>query len=243
MKSHTLLKVLKKVRSIGTFYVAEQSLKHLEAMRRYELDVAFDLLPPGGRVLEIGAGIGWQAQALHDAGYKVSAIDIPSSNLKDQRIWSVTDYDGITIPFEDNEFDIIFSSNVLEHILHIYEFQKEIHRVLKDGGVVLHVLPSSSWRLWSNITEILKSWRLPVVHGEHAGNSFTEIYYFSRYSWSRLFNKTGWKIETPKPIGLFYTGSSIMDSRLSINIRKKLSMVMGSACNIFVLRSSNKKNK
>lgn len=79
-----------------------------------------------------------------------------------------------------------------------------------------------------------------MIHGEHAGNSFIEIYYFSRWYWRHLFHKTGWKIESVKPIGLFYTGSSIMDSRLSIGIRSKLSLVMGSACNTFILRSNNK---
>jgi len=119
---------------------------------------------------------------LQNIGYDVCAIDIPSSNLGKDRIWPVTDYDGKTIPAEDDTFDIVFSSNVLEHIPHIYQFQKEIQRVLKPDGIVIHILPSSSWRIWSNFTEIIKYWRLPLVHGEHAGNSFTEIFYFRRRS-------------------------------------------------------------
>lgn len=71
-----------------------------------------------------------------EAGFDVSGIDIPSSNLKDDRIWPVTDYDGKNIPF-----DIVFSSNVLEHIPHIYDFQGEIERVLKPGSIVIHILP------------------------------------------------------------------------------------------------------
>lgn len=47
-----------------------------------------------------------------------------------------------------------------------------------------------------------------------------------------------WTIKTLKAIGLFYTCSSIMDSRLSINVRRKLSRAMGSACNVFVLKES-----
>ena len=176
---------------------------------------------------------------MQSLGYDVSAIDIDSSNLRDDRIWPVTNYDGMKIPFDDNAFDIVFSSNVLEHIPHIVEFQEEIQRVLKPGGVAVHILPSSSWRLWSNITEMLKNWRLPLVHGEHAENSFVEIYHFSRWLWSSLFRKTGWTIETLKPIGLFYTGSSIMDSRLSISVRRRLSRIMGSACNVFVLKDSD----
>lgn len=231
--------VLKKIRVLGTFYIAKQTPKHLELIRLYELDVVLKMLPSEGRLLEIGSGTGWQARALQDLGYDVSGIDIPLSNLKDTRIWPVTDYDGRSIPFSDNTFDIVFSSNVLEHIPHIYEFQKEIQRVAKPRGIVIHVLPSSSWRFWSNITEILKKWRLPLVHGEHASNSFIEIYYFSRWKWSCLFRNTGWKIEALNPVGLFYTGSSIIDSRMSMGMRRKLSFVIGSACNVFVLRKND----
>jgi len=239
MNLHEVKIKCKKIRSFFTFWIAQSTSKHLQAIRLEELDIVRNYLPSGGRLLEIGAGTGWQAQALEKLGYGVAAIDIPSSNLKDNRIWPVTDYDGKAIPFEDDTFDIVFSSNVLEHIPHIYDFQKEIKRVLKPGGCVIHVLPSSIWRFWSNITEMLKNWRMPLVHGEHASNAFIEVYYFCRWTWSSLFRKTGWIIETSKPIGLFYTGSSIMDSRLSLGKRRWLSRVMGSSCNIFVLRSKD----
>ncbi|MDQ6968429.1 MAG: class I SAM-dependent methyltransferase [Mariprofundaceae bacterium] len=229
--------IIKKIRSICSFYIANRTLNHLQNIREYELDMVIDFLPSEGRLLEIGAGTGWQADRLSSLGYNVSAIDIESSNYMESRIYPVLDYDGEKLPFNDNEFDIIFSSNVLEHIPHIYEFQNEIHRVLKPNGIVLHVLPSSSWRFWSNISEMLRTWKLPQVHGEHAKNAISEIYYFSRWRWSRLFYEASWNIECVSSNRLFYTGSSIMDSRLSISVRKSLSYVLGGgACNIFVLR-------
>ena len=240
MKPLALKKALRKIRSVGTFWTAEQTLEHLEAIRTYELGVVINMLPPRGRVLEIGAGTGWQARSLEHRGYDVSAIDLTSSNYRANRVWAVTEYDGHNIPFIDDTFDIIFSSNTLEHIPHVYEFQKEIHRVLKPDGVVLHVLPSGSWRLWTNITHLLKYWTIPRVHGELAGNSLTEIYYFSRRWWARLFRRTGWAILAQDSNGLFYTGTSIMDSRLNFRIRSKLSRVLGGSCNIFIARKINR---
>jgi 2-polyprenyl-3-methyl-5-hydroxy-6-metoxy-1,4-benzoquinol methylase len=236
VKNQGLKEVFKKIRSICTFYVAKENPDFVKAIRLYELDVTLNLLPKDGRLLEIGAGTGWQARALESHGYNVSAIDLPSSSYRDSRIWPVTDYAGTKIPFEDNTFNIVFSSNALEHIPHIYEFQKEIHRVLKPDGLVIHILPSSSWRLWTNITCLLKNWMPPNSHGEHAGNSISEIYYFSRRWWSRLFLGTGWTIMNQKSNKLFYTGNLLMGSRLSLNMRSKLSRVLGGACNIFVLR-------
>jgi len=132
------------------------SLKHLKAIRLDELNkVILELKtekPSGSKLLEIGAGTGWQAKALTQQGYTVEAIDIKESNYSEERIWPVLDYDGKTIPFDDNSFDMIFTSNVLAHIPHLEDFQAEIKRVLKEDGIVLHVVPSGSWRFWTNIT-------------------------------------------------------------------------------------------
>jgi SAM-dependent methyltransferase len=236
MSNFALKRGLKKVRSAATSWIAEPSLYQLEAIRRHELDVVLLLLPDSGRVLEIGAGAGWQAKYLANRGYIVSAIDLPSSNYLENRIWPVIDYDGSKIPFDDNTFDVIFSSNVLEHIPNVYAFQEEIHRVLKQDGRVIHVLPSSSWRFWTNIAHLMKRWNVPQAHGEHAKNPFIEMFYFSRRYWTRLFRETGWAVEACYSNKLFYTGHLIMGSRLTINTRRKLSRLLGGACNIFTLR-------
>jgi len=233
--------ILRKLRSIATFYVAEQTFDHLEAIRSFELAILIQMLPSDGRLLEIGSGSGWQAKALEENGFSVSGIDLATSKYKEKKVWPVVEYDGSNIPFEDNEFDIVFSSNVLEHIPHAREFQHEIHRVLKPAGCVMHVLPSSSWRCWTIITGLLKT-IVPTSHGEQAGNAVTEIYYFSRHWWKKLFSDSGWAVETLSSNDLFYTGYSIMDSRLSLEIRRKLSCVLGSSCNVFILRKKNQRS-
>jgi ubiquinone/menaquinone biosynthesis C-methylase UbiE len=228
---------MRKIRSLGTFWVAEQTMVHLEAIRTRELETALNFLPPKGRVLEIGAGSGWQARLLSGRGYEVSAIDVPTSGYRENRVWEVVEYDGRIIPFADKTFDILFSSNVLEHIPHIDEFQQELRRVLKAEGVMVHVLPSTSWRFWTNLTHVLKSWNPPKAHGEQASNALMELYYFRRAWWVESFRKAGWNVVSEASSGLFYTGSSIMDSRLSVKTRSKLSHLLGSACNIFVVRN------
>jgi len=110
------------------------------------------LMPKGSYVLEIGSGAGWQAAVLSQKGFEVEAIDIEQSSYSAQRVWPVRDYDGVHIPFADNSFDFVFSSNVLEHIPHIEQFQAEIKRVLKPGGIAIHILPTGVWRFWTNVT-------------------------------------------------------------------------------------------
>lgn len=50
-------------------------------------------------------------------------------------------YDGKTIPFPDESFDSIFSSEVFEHIFNLPEIIKELNRVLKPGGNILITCP------------------------------------------------------------------------------------------------------
>ncbi len=45
-------------------------------------------------------------------------------------------YDGVTLPFEDNQLDVVFTSMVFHHIsFDLHDgILKEIHRILKPGG-------------------------------------------------------------------------------------------------------------
>lgn len=227
---------MKGLRSWRTFWMARQTLAHLEAIRNYELEVIVNMLPKGGRLLEIGAGTGWQAKALEARGFEVSAIDVTVSNYKQDRVWPVIDYDGKIIPFSDHSFDIVFSSNTLEHIPHVKEFQSEIKRVLKPEGVALHVVPSATWRFWTNFTEILRYGVWPKAHGEHSPNVIAEVANFRKGWWSKLFRAAGWKIVRKTSNRIFYTGCSVMDARFSIGFRKGLSYLLGGSCNVFILR-------
>ena len=228
--------VSKFLRKATKFLWAKESLDHLESIRRFELEFALHYFPRDGRILEVGAGTGWQASALQAQGFDVDAIDLSTSNYKDNRMFPVVDYDGHRIPFGDNVFDVVFSSNVLEHIPHLEKFQQEIHRVLKPGGIAVHVVPSSAWRFWTNITHILKSWKIPDIHGEHATNALTEILCFRKSWWRNLFERTGWQVETVMPCPIFYTGRALMGKRISIPARHRIRRFLGGSSSLFVLR-------
>lgn len=236
MLNSNLINVLRRIRAAGTCWMTPRSLDHVEELRMDELATALKMLPPCGKLLEIGAGTGWQANALERAGYQVYAIDLPTSNYRESRVRAVTEYDGRTIPYPTSYFDVVFSSNVLEHIPHVREFQAEIQRVLKPGGVALHLLPSSSWRCWTNLTHVLRLWTPPNVHGEHAANAWSEILYFRRAWWASLFAQTGWIITRETGNELFYTGYAVLGQRLGLTLRRRMSRVLGSACTVFLMR-------
>jgi SAM-dependent methyltransferase len=128
------------------------TLEMLERIRAAEIERVVSHLPVGSRVLEIGAGAGHQALALSRRGFDVSAIDLHRSAYAKERIFPVVDYDGAHIPFPDATFDVVFSSNVLEHVRDLSAMHTEIKRVLKPGGYCLHVLPTHIWRFWTSVT-------------------------------------------------------------------------------------------
>jgi SAM-dependent methyltransferase len=134
----------------------DDDLQWLNVVRAAELENILAITSGlKGNVLEIGGGTGSQAAALHRLGVNVTSIEMATSNYRYARVFPLVEYDGLHIPFEDEAFDTIFSSNVLEHVSRLDVLQAEMMRVLKPGGRAIHVMPSHTWRLWSILTHYI----------------------------------------------------------------------------------------
>jgi len=112
-------------------------------------------------------------------------------------------YDGHTLPFPDNHFDSIFSSEVFEHIFNLPEIIRELHRVLKPGGMILvscpfafgeHETPADFGRYTSfAIQHIFRTSGFEVVHYEKTGTYHEaliqlKIVYWDKYILSLVKN-------------------------------------------------------
>jgi SAM-dependent methyltransferase len=128
------------------------SVDHLNRLRSAELEAVLRLLPHRARILEIGAGTGRQTLDLRSCGFEVEPIEIANSPYSSERLCEITNYDGLHIPFGDAEFDVVFSSNVLEHVRDLSLLHAEIRRVLRRDGFAVHVVPTHWWRLWTCAT-------------------------------------------------------------------------------------------
>lgn len=114
-----------------------------ENRKGFVLDVFFDVfddLLKGKNILEIGCGPGRDARLLTDRGYHVTGLDLSEKLVEIARsrvpeaAFLVADM--LTLPFEDNSFDGIWSAATLHHLT-IEDMKvaiKEMYRVLKNGG-------------------------------------------------------------------------------------------------------------
>ncbi len=124
---------------------------YLHALREAELDGALAAL--AGRldlaqaaVLEIGGADGRVASLLARRCRHVASVDIA---VPPAPLFPVQPYDGHRLPFADDSFDLLYSSHVMEHVRHFDAFQGELLRVLRPGGLALHVVPTAGWRFWT----------------------------------------------------------------------------------------------
>lgn len=97
----------------------------------------------GKKVLDAGAGTGRISLKLFDADAQVTALDISPEMLailksKNASI-ETAEGDIEHMPFEDDTFDMIFSSLTLIHLKKIDQFMDECYRVLKDDGLFILV--------------------------------------------------------------------------------------------------------
>jgi len=103
----------------------------------------------GRTVLEIGLGQGAESEQIIRRGAVWSGLDLTSESvervrtrlaLRDLPHNDVRQGSAVGIPWPDDSFDIVFSHGVLHHVPDIRRAEREIHRVLKPGGLLVAML-------------------------------------------------------------------------------------------------------
>lgn len=136
----------------------------------------------GASVLDVGGGPGYFAEAFADCFYV--GLEPSVSELSAAGITSFGSVrgDGAALPFADDSFDVVYSSNVAEHIPNWQAMGDEMLRVAKPGGLV--VLSYTVWLgpfgghetgLWQHYVggEYARR-RYAKVHGRDPKNIFGE---------------------------------------------------------------------
>lgn len=99
-------------------------------------------------ILDFGCGSGTAVVEARAEGLDVLGCDIDDALgsapkvLVEGGVLRAIDVSNYRIPFEDDEFDMVVSHQVLEHVQNYEVAFREMRRVLKEGGVSIHIFPS-----------------------------------------------------------------------------------------------------
>ena len=107
----------------------------------------------GRSVLEIGLGQGAESEQIIRRGARWSGLDLTPEAVRRARtrlhirslpFEDVRQGSAVAIPWPDDAFDIVFSHGVLHHIPDVRTAAREIHRVLRPGGLLVAMLYARS---------------------------------------------------------------------------------------------------
>lgn len=97
-----------------------------------------------GHVLEVGPGDQPYVHLL-PKGVHYQALDWEGAEkCFSYKAANVVYYDGENFPFDNQTFDLVYHTEVLEHIYKTQNFINQCFRVLKDGGRMIFTVPFSA---------------------------------------------------------------------------------------------------
>jgi SAM-dependent methyltransferase len=122
-------------------------------------------------VLDFRCGAGELVEQLVNLGYDACGCDIvlqraPRITSAPQR-FGLINLEPYRFPLGDESFDVVVSTTVLEHARNPEEYLLEIWRVLKPGGMAMHLVPGK--------------WYLPAE--PHLGVPFANFFYPNCPTW------------------------------------------------------------
>ncbi len=97
-----------------------------------------------GNVLDIGCGQSPYNFLLDTSQTKYYGIDIVDADKFDYNNSHITPFNGQDIPFEDDKFDAVICTEVMEHVEGYQRLTDEMYRVMKTGARGIVTIPWSA---------------------------------------------------------------------------------------------------
>lgn len=153
----------------------------------------------GARLLEIGCGMGSDLLQFARGGARCVGIDLTPRSIEiSQHRFRLYGSDGAfmisdgeQLPFRDGSFDVVYSNGVLHHTPDTEGAIREVHRVLRPGGVAIVMLyHRNSLNYWVEIVlrrgllgaEFLRGRSAEEImsrvieHSEHEARPLVKVY-------------------------------------------------------------------
>jgi len=125
--------IINNARPMSEPYVADRILSFLDGV------------PKEASVLDIACGQGYLSEKLFQKGFEnIHCTDINESNFKlNKKQFNFQKVDANQkLPYKDQIFDVVISSETIEHLENPQLFLREVYRILKTGGLFILTTPS-----------------------------------------------------------------------------------------------------
>lgn len=137
--------------------------KYQKIIRDAEWDEVKMNISANSKFLDVGCGSGYSLiRASKDLNCIVEGIDSEPGNhgvgrYSKDLVEKIKIKKGIAenLPYEDESFDVVYCSHVLEHIYNEDKALVEMKRVLKHGGVMIIGMPTSNMAILSYFSQVL----------------------------------------------------------------------------------------
>jgi len=134
---------------------SEIANKTPQIRRKMHFKKIVELLDPqkNDTILDIGCNKGDLVKALRNFSNEVHGCDISREAIKNSDINGLKIVSTEKLDYDDNFFDKIISSHVIEHINNLKNTVKEIERILKPNGICVLIYPFEIIRGSNNFIE------------------------------------------------------------------------------------------
>jgi ubiquinone/menaquinone biosynthesis C-methylase UbiE len=149
------------------YYLPQLSKEATDANQRVIRDIEWDAIkkyiPAKAKFLDVGCGAGYaMKKAIDELECNCFGID-PNPGAHGVGRYNADSKLGLNIvagfseslPYNDNEFDVVYSSHVLEHVNDEHKSLEEMKRVLKPGGVLIIGMPTAAMAWINFLTDLL----------------------------------------------------------------------------------------
>lgn len=194
---------------IGKLIYATISSKHKvekyqQIIRDAEWSEIENHIPKESKFLDVGCGAGYSLmKASTDLNCEVEGIDADPGSHGVGR-YSENSTSGLSIKkgfaekidYEDETFDVVYCSHVLEHVNDEAMAIAEMKRVLKKNGVLIIGMPTSNMAILNYTSQLIFTTHIKIyeflrnVFSKNALNYFIRIFRINSHSYPRA--KTIW---------------------------------------------------
>lgn len=167
----------------------------------------FDAYRNNNRILDVGCGEGWMLEIAKNYGWEVYGTEYSPRAVEICEAKGIKMYPGILDPekMDVKEFDVILSSETIEHINNPKEDFGNITKLLRKGGLLYVTTPNFN----SLLRLLLKSKYDIIKYPEH-------LSYYTRTTLNNLLSSCGLK-----KIKILTTGVSLTHYQTSVDTTKQ----------------------